>query len=106
MADTPTPAPTAKKIVANPPKPIFTPWVFRATKLRAGMVDAVKSLVPAGNPEPNHLEIVKQLALDLIAELPDSANAVEVMIEANSTVNSNSGGGSIQTHVIVWPKTF
>jgi hypothetical protein len=104
MADIPTP--TAKVTVTDPPKPIFTPWVFRATKLRAGMVDAVNNLKPAGNPEPKHLEIVKKLALDLIDELPESANAVELMIEANSTVDALAGGGSIQTHIIVWPKTF
>ena len=103
MADNDTPA---KVTIKNPAAPIFTPWVFRATKLRAGMIDAVKNLAPAGNPEPKHLEIVKQLALDLIDQLPDGANGVELMIEANSTVQSQSGGGAIQTHVIVWPKTF
>lgn len=104
--NSPAPGKGAKVPVADPPKPIFTPWVFRETKLRPAMIEAVKNIKPAGNPEPAHLEIVKKLALDLIDQLPDSANGVELMIEANSTLAANARGGAIQTHVIVWPKTF
>lgn len=104
--------PTAPAIAGGPravmdtSKPAFTPWTFRETKLRPNLVEAVKALKPAGNPEPKHLEIVKQLALDLIEALPAEANAAELMIEANYRATGNPVGGAIQTHVIVWPKAF
>jgi len=97
MSDTTKPA--ARVIVKTSPT-ATTPFAFRETKLRAGMVQAIQSLQPEGNPDPVQLENIRAYVLAEIAALHEDFNAVEVLIE--SGVNP----GSRQANIIIFPKKF
>lgn len=99
MPENTTPAAgSAEKPIVTKAVPAYTPWAFRATKLRDGAAKFVAELKPDGNPDPAHVRRIKDFVLATIASFPAEFNAVEIMVEANNTVRAD------QTHVIVWPK--
>jgi hypothetical protein len=76
---TPSPAPAA--VTAKVAPPVFTPVaVHLTTKLRANAIEAVKTLAPVGNPNPDVLAVAKTAALALIDTFPD-ADGIETRIE-------------------------
>jgi len=103
-AAAPAPAPSAKvrpiqtKTAVKAPPRAITPFTFRETRLRDGMIAALKEWKPEGNPDLVQLENVRSFALAEVSGLPDEFNAVEVMVEARATP------GARQANVIVFPK--
>lgn len=78
--------------------PAYTPWAFRVTKLRDGVEQFIAELQPEGTPDPAQVARVKAHLLATVQALPATANAVEIMVEANNT------GAADHINVIVWPK--
>lgn len=99
MADSnPTqPAAPAKITLVNPPALPFTPIaVHISVKTRAGMIQRINELNPAGKPNPALVAVAKTTALALIDTFPPEVTGIELRIDSNA-------GRAAQLNIIVIP---